>query len=397
MSTHNRAKGTILIVDDNPVNLDILFHYLDEAGFEVFVAEDGESALEQAKYTAPDIILLDVMMPGIDGFETCRHFKANPKTKEIPIIFITALTNNTDKVMGFEAGAVDYITKPLHHEEVLARVTTHLTIRNLQRSLHEQNAELQQEIDQRCQAEEKLHQQTQKLQEQNNELDAFSRIVAHDLTTPLNVIIGYTEIIRENAVLAPDLELHLQTIIQTSYHMHNIIDSLLLLAHLRNADVVLEPLNMATIINVCQDRLAHMIDEYQAEIIVPSTWPVGLGYATWVEQIWVNYLSNAIKYGGQPPRVELGATPTANHQIRFWVRDNGAGLTAEDQAQLFTEFTRLDRDRVKGHGLGLSIVKRIVKKLDGEVGVEGQRGQGSTFYFTLQQAADSVQSYKPIT
>jgi len=124
---------------------------------------------------------------------------------------------------------------------------------------------------------------------------------------------------------------------------------------------------------------------------------MALGYMPWVEEIWVNYLSNAIKYGGRPPRLELGADPLPNPppqageglgggMIRFWVRDHGAGLTPEDQARLFTPFTRLDQVRVKGHGLGLSIVRRIVEKLGGQVGVESQVGQGSTFSFTLPGA-----------
>ena len=149
-------KNTILIVDDNPTNLDVLFDYLDGAGFELSVAEDGESALERINYNRPDIILLDVMMPGLDGFETCRHLKRQPETKDIPIIFMTALTETNNKVKGFQAGAVDYITKPLQHEEVLARVTTHLTIQNLRQDLHEQNRHLQQEIGERKHIEKRL-------------------------------------------------------------------------------------------------------------------------------------------------------------------------------------------------------------------------------------------------
>ena len=134
-------------------------------------------------------------------------------------------------------------------------------------------------------------------------------------------------------------------------------------------------------------RLAHMIEEHQTEIILPGTWPVALGYDPWVEEVWVNYLSNAIKYGGQPPHVELGATAQADGMVRFWVRDNGSGLTPEEQARLFTPFTRLDQVRAKGHGLGLSIVWRIVEKLGGQVGVESEIGRGSVFTFTLPATA----------
>ena len=126
-----------------------------------------------------------------------------------------------------------------------------------------------------------------------------------------------------------------------------------------------------------------MITEYHAEIIQPASWPVVVGYAPWVEEVWVNYLSNGLKYGGRPPCLELGATPQADGQIRLWVHDNGPGIPPAEQSRLFTEFVRLGEVGLKGHGLGLSIVRRIVEKLDGQVGVESQVGRGSTFYFTL--------------
>jgi signal transduction histidine kinase len=134
-------------------------------------------------------------------------------------------------------------------------------------------------------------------------------------------------------------------------------------------------------------RLAYMIDECSAEITLPDSWPIALGYGPWVEEVWVNYLSNALKYGGQPPRIEVGATVQADGTVRFWVCDNGPGLASEEQARLFTPSTRFDQVRAKGHGLGLSIVRRIVRKLGGQVGVESEIGQGSIFSFTLPGVA----------
>jgi len=128
----NTDKGTILIVDDVPTNLKVLFTYLGELGFNICVAENGEDALEQMPYAEPELILLDVMMPGIDGFETCRRLKANEETRDIPVIFMTALSETVDKVKGFKLGAVDYITKPIQSEEVLVRITAHLTLRRQQ-------------------------------------------------------------------------------------------------------------------------------------------------------------------------------------------------------------------------------------------------------------------------
>jgi len=156
MTTFNN-KLSILIVDDTPNNIAVLVDYLSDTHFKVLVARDGESAIAQAKYAQPDLILLDVLMPGIDGFETCARLKNDHALKDIPVIFMTALSETVDKVKGFNAGAADYITKPLQHEEVLARINTHLALRRLQKSLEEKNAYLEHEITAREQADEALH------------------------------------------------------------------------------------------------------------------------------------------------------------------------------------------------------------------------------------------------
>jgi PAS domain S-box-containing protein len=156
MSSDSAGKGTILVVDDTPTNLEVLFDFLSNAGLKVLFAEDGESALEKANYALPNLILLDILMPGIDGFETCRRLKENESTKSIPVIFLTALTDTVDKVKGFSLGAVDFITKPLQYEEVLARVETHLRLKALTKQLQTQNGHLEREIQERQQAQENL-------------------------------------------------------------------------------------------------------------------------------------------------------------------------------------------------------------------------------------------------
>lgn len=162
MNDENCHQDVIVIVDDNSTNLGVLFDFLTDSGFKVLVAQDGESAIQKVEYARPDLILLDVMMPGIDGFETCRRLKANESTKDIPVIFMTALSDTVDKVKGFSLGAVDYVTKPVQQEEVKARVTTHLTIRNMQKQLQAQNLQLQTEIEEKQKAEESLRQAEEK-------------------------------------------------------------------------------------------------------------------------------------------------------------------------------------------------------------------------------------------
>ncbi|MBL1178280.1 response regulator [Pantanalinema sp. GBBB05] len=156
--------GTILVVDDTPTNLEVLFDFLNEAGFKVLFAEDGESAIEKASYATPDLILLDILMPGMDGFETCRRLKEREVTQSIPVIFLTALSETVDKVKGFTLGAVDFITKPLQYEEVVARVKTHLRVQTLARQLQAQNARLAHEIQERQQAEAAIQRQNQRSQ-----------------------------------------------------------------------------------------------------------------------------------------------------------------------------------------------------------------------------------------
>jgi signal transduction histidine kinase/DNA-binding response OmpR family regulator len=230
-----------------------------------------------------------------------------------------------------------------------------------------------------------LRTQALDLRSRNEELDAFAHMVAHDLKNPLSLIIGYAQFLRKrrNSGFDEEIITCLQQIEQSGAKMSNIIDELLLLAKIRGAEVERTPLDMGDIVAMAEFRLTHMIKESGAEITWPDEWPVALGQEAWIEEVWVNYLSNAIKYGGQPPCLELGATDLENGMIRFWIRDNGQGLTPEQQGRLFTPFTRLNQVRAQGHGLGLSIVKRIVEKLGGEVGVESEAGKGSTFSFTL--------------
>ena len=246
------------------------------------------------------------------------------------------------------------------------------------------------DITELVQAEEALRQYAAELEARNEELNAYTHTVAHDLKGPLGHMVGFAQLLEDSYATLSDEDQRdsLHVIAQSGRKMCNIIDELLLLSALRGVETEMVPLDMASIMDEARQRLAYMIEEYQAQILLPDAWPIALGYGPWIEEVWANYLSNALKYGGQPPRVELGATGQADGMVRFWIRDNGPGLTPEEQARLFTPFTRLEQVQVKGHGLGLSIVRRIVERLDGQVGVESQVGHGSVFAFTLRMVND---------
>jgi PAS domain S-box-containing protein len=226
------------------------------------------------------------------------------------------------------------------------------------------------------------------------DLNAYARTVAHDLKNPLGVITGYVDFInlKYQADLSEELQDRLGIIRRTGQKMIRIVDELLMLASIRRDDEVeVHPVDTQGAVEGALARLSQLIDESNGEIVLPDRWPGALGHEPWVEEIWANYISNALKYGGDPPRIELGADEVADDRVRFWVRDNGQGLTAEEQQKLFAEFARLDQHvAIQGHGLGLSIVARIAQRLGGEVGLESADGEGSTFWFTLPAAGEPV-------
>jgi len=365
------GKGTLLIVDDVPNNLKMLFTYLRDHDFKIRVAQDGEDALEQLNYAKPDLVLLDVMMPKMDGFEVCRQIKKNPETRDIPVIFMTALTDTVDKVQGFEIGAVDYLTKPVQQEEVLARISAHMGLSKM-RKLLEQQIRMREE-------------DNKVLEQRNRDLEAYARIVARDLKKPLIRLSGMTKILLKDLAKLPDPEpaRFVHEIEQARRDMVATIDDLLLLAEVRSQGGIMDELDLGAIIGRVKDRLEYLVDKYQGKLQLPASWPVVWGYAPWIEKVWENLITNAIKNGGRPPRLELGADRQDSGFVRLWVRDNGPSLSAEQRRNMFTALEGGIEQAQEG--LSMSIVQRIVEQYGGKAGVDSEQTIGNTFYFSLPE------------
>ncbi|AFY70507.1 response regulator receiver sensor signal transduction histidine kinase [Thalassoporum mexicanum PCC 7367] len=397
-------QPVVLVVDDNPTNLSVLFDLLNDAGFKMLVATDGEGAIAQLEYVTPDLILLDVMMPGIDGFETCQRLKANSVTAEIPVIFMTALSDTVDKVHGFDVGAVDYITKPIEHEEVLARLHTHLTIKALQHRLQDQNAALQQEISDRQQAEESLR--------------IFLHAVSHDLRNPVT---GMLMLLQNLLDKNPDQDKTiaiprrvLERMCSSSDRQLNLINSLLesYANDIKGLKLYCESVHLANLVEGIINDLESIAVAEKASLanqIDVNLQPV-YGDVTQLGRVFQNLISNALKHN--PPGLKLvikaqvfepGSDWPQEHSLTLpqpsamnlantplvvcSIEDDGVGMSSHQCESLFDLYARGDGKRAFGLGLGLYICRQIILAHGGEIGVVSQPDVGSRFWFTLPIAS----------
>jgi PAS domain S-box-containing protein len=226
------------------------------------------------------------------------------------------------------------------------------------------------------------------------DLDAYARSVAHDLKNPISGLLGLCELLKDDFNNRKEDEAFelLDLAHEQSLKMYGIVDELLLLSRIRKEDIKLERLDMASVLNEALKRLYRQYSSESVKIELPDSWPAVLGHSQWIEEVWFNFISNAIKYGGDPPMIKIGYDKINNGTYRFWIQDNGEGLSEESYMKLFNDFERLGRKNVEGNGLGLSIVKRIIEKLGGEVSVtsENVRGKGCIFGFTLKSSKEEL-------
>lgn len=369
----DKSKNLILVVDDVEQNVAVVSQILRTNGYGVMAAFNGETALRMLEKRIPHLILLDIMMPGMDGFEVCAKIKENENLSQIPIIFLSALSDTDVKVKAFNTGGVDYISKPFQEAEVLARVAVHIKIARLE---HEQR-EL---IDQ--------------LSERNEEKDRLMQIVSHDLRSPLGGIKGLSQILAdgEEAEMPELVREFSEIIVQTSDTLLNLVNDLLDLAKIESGK---QRVNLAEfdIIGTLQNavKLQEKVAQSKGlQLIFEQTLATVpfqiVADEPKIMQVINNLLSNAIKFTPKGGSVALRVQPQNDDRLLIMVQDTGIGIPAEHLPRVFEKFGSHQRSGTsgeKGTGLGMTIVKRFVELHGGAIDVESQQGKGTTFTMSL--------------
>jgi signal transduction histidine kinase len=415
--------ATVLVADDIAANRNLLRETLEPLGYEVLLVDNGETALKVAKRANPDALLLDVNMPGIDGFETCRRLKQDPSFQNLPVIFITANNDTAHIVEGFRAGGVDYVTKPFKAEEVLMRLETHLKINRLTKALAQKNqeltdanAELQAEITRRRAAEEAAT-------AANQAKSRFLACMSHELRTPLTAIIGFSEMLGEDARAAEREQEadDLRRIQDAATHLLGLINDLLDLSKIEagRMTLYLESFDVAKVVAQAVSTIQPLVARNQSRLEVDCPADIGAMHAdlTKVRQTLFNLLSNACKFtqngriGLEVRRTEgagekggkgeegLGGASSGDagslsplplfplsSGIVFRVTDTGIGMTSEQVSRLFQPYHQADAatgKRFGGTGLGLAISREFCRMMGGDITVTSELGKGSTFTVTL--------------
>ena len=357
MQTEEALSGArVLVIDDTPSNIALLFEYLKAYDVEVLVTQDGASGVELAESEQPDIILLDIMMPGMDGFETCTVLKENPRTRDIPVLFLSALTETVDKVRGFRSGGVDYITKPVEREEMVARIRAHLTIRNQRRSLMR-----------------------------------FFSIVSHDLRSPFNSLITATKYVAENVDSFGPAELKgvMTSLYESSSRTLKFAENLLTWARLQNQS--LQPREKRIAVgDVVKDVVGLLGPEASAkeiELVDETDTSVVWADTDMLHLIIRNLVSNAIKFTPRGGRITVGSS-RGEGTVHITVNDTGVGIPPEAISDIFNihrKTTSLGTEQEKGSGLGLLLCKEMVERSRGTIDVQSTTGVGSTFTVSLPE------------
>jgi signal transduction histidine kinase len=366
---------TILVVDDTPDNLALISNLLKN-DYQVKVANCGAKALQIATSDSPpDLILLDIMMPDMDGYEVCRQLKLKPKSMNIPVIFITANTEVEDEKKGLDLGAVDYITKPVSPPILLARVNNHLILQEKSKAL--KNAVVVAEKANRAKSE-------------------FLSSMSHELRSPLNAIIGFAQLM-ESETPPPNLSQKesISQILKAGWHLLKLINEILDLAKIEHRQISLstEVVSISEILLECRPLVEQQALQRDIKLFFPDISQPLFVYAdrTRLKQILINLLTNAIKYNSKPGSIHVECSKNSPEIIRVSIADTGLGLTEEKLEQLFQPFNRLGQEdgKEEGTGIGLTVCKRMVELMGGKIGAECIVGKGCVFWFELNSVDES--------
>ena len=369
----NEPRPILLVVDDVETNIDMLLETLSE-DYVVRVATDGADAIDSVKKARPDLILLDVVMPGMDGFEVCRRLKDDPTTHGIPVIFITALDEIMDKVKGFSVGGVDYVTKPFQPEEVRARVGLHLEIRRQKQELHRQKYELQQSYD--------------KLRETEIQRDSLVHMIVHDMRSPLFVILGNLEMV-EMKPLPDVIATCIGRAMSASYMLMEMISTLLDVSKMEAGQMTLEfsEVYMRDLVMETIQMLEPLQGQRRLTLTAPEEMEAITGDTRLIRRILQNLIGNALKFTDKDKGIITVCIEIATKdKMRVSVVDNGGGIPQEYREKVFYKFCQVVAQKQgQGHstGLGLTFCKLAVEAHGGRIGLESEVGVGSTFWFEL--------------
>jgi signal transduction histidine kinase len=408
MNRYNKVgfqNYSVLIIDDNPTNLSVIVNYLETYGFELMIARSGQSGLARSKIAPPDIILLDVMMPGIDGFETCRRLKANDLTREIPVIFMTALTNTEDKVKGFKAGAVDYVTKPIQQAEVLARITTHLRLRDLSLNLQQQAKALQKANEELRETIETLK-ATQKQLIESEKMAALGNLVAgvaHEINTPIGVGVTMASTLYNATISLAESyqEGKLKRATLNSYLQKSIQGNQLLLDNLQRAASLVQSFKQVAVDQTHLAQRRFLVEKYlQATLLslelklkqakhrseIEADQNITLySYPGAFSQVVTNLVMNSIIHAypdGKAGHLRFKLMSQGDRLIIEY-SDDGCGMAPSILAKIFEPFFTTARHR-GGTGLGLHIVYNLVtQKLKGRINCQSKPMLGTKFILDL--------------
>ncbi len=398
-------KGNILIVDDTPENLQVLSATLCDRGYKVRGVIKGQMAILAARSAPPDLIVLDIKLPDISGYEVCSQLKADPKTAAIPVIFISALDEVLDKVKAFAVGGADYITKPFQVEEVLARVEHQLTIRRLQKQLVERNEKLQQEILERRKAEEAAEAASQAKSQ-------FLANMSHELRTPLNSILGFARVMMRDDFISNEQRENLEIINRSGEHLLELINDILDFSKIEACMIVVgeESFDLYRLLDTLEGMFQIKAEQKKLifEIQVDPDLPAFIKTdESKLRSCLINLLGNAIKFT-ENGSVTLRVRWSRENQpfpdsladcklLEFEVEDTGVGIAAEDIDRIFDAFvqTEAGRKAAEGTGLGLSITRRFIQLMGGEISASSVLGKGSIFKFYVPvQEADAAEIMK---